>query len=83
MPDEDRDFYFEAFRRLSTTRQIGFATGPIPWDKIMHYADTQKLDDPNREVLAVVIGEMDAAYLAWLDAQADEERKRQEQKRGR
>jgi hypothetical protein len=66
VPEEDRQFYFEAFKQLSTTRQIGFSTGPIPWTTMIMYADHSQLDDANRALFVRVISEMDAAYLAWL-----------------
>ena len=58
-------FYFNAFHELSTTRSIGFSIGPIPWDKIVSYAEIAGLDEDLRTDFQQVIRVLDNAYLKW------------------
>ena len=66
--------YLRAFRELSTTRQFGMGIGPIPWDRILLYAQWQGLDPDLTEALTVIIRCMDDVYLEWHAK--DQERKR-------
>ena len=58
-------FYLSAFHELSTTRATGFGLGPIPWDKILRYAEIAGLDDDLRADFQQVIRVLDNAYLKW------------------
>ena len=60
------DFWLSAFFELSTTRHDG---GPIPWDKIMLYADRSGLDGDLAGTLQAVIRSMDSAFLKWTAEQ--------------
>ena len=59
------EFYMGAFWRLSTTRQVGFGFGPIPWHQIIAYAERYDLDHRETDVLVIVIMAMDEAWLNW------------------
>jgi hypothetical protein len=39
------EFYFDAFEELSTSRQVGFSVGPIPFTAIAEYFRIFELDD--------------------------------------
>lgn len=69
-----------AFWELSSTRQFGYAIGPIPWDRIVQYAFHHGLDPAMIRTLEVVIRELDEAWLEW---QRSEQRRRTERTRGR
>ena len=58
-------FYLSAFHELSTTRATGFSIGPIPWDKIVDYAELAGLDEDLRVDFQQVIRVLDNAYLKW------------------
>ena len=60
------DFYIRAFWELSSCRQFGQFVGPVPWDKIVAYAERKQLDSAMVEVLEVVIRELDEVYLSDL-----------------
>lgn len=68
MPDiyEGDDFYLKAFNELSTCRQIGSSTGPIPWRDIVEFAQHSQLDEDLKETFIRVIREMDSGYLNWI-----------------
>jgi hypothetical protein len=56
--------YLDAFRELSTDRQIGMATGQIPSGAIDRYAMRHGLDDPDEfELFTQCVRAMDAVYL--------------------
>ena len=59
-------FYLDAFYELSTTRAIGYSAGPIPWDKILSYADLAGLDEDLRADFQQIIRALDNAYINWL-----------------
>ena len=56
----------DAFRDLGTCRQLGMATGPIPWLAVMEYGDRHELTRDNTQALAVIIRAMDARYLDYV-----------------
>jgi hypothetical protein len=60
------EWLFNAFMALDTTRYIGMAVGPIPWDKAMKYADRQDMDRETAAVLWLVIHRADTAFRAEL-----------------
>lgn len=62
------EFYLQAFRWLSTTRDFG-ATGPIPWDRIILYGERAGLDSAMMGVFLRVIQELDAEYMKWADTE--------------
>lgn len=75
------DFFLSAFYRLSSCRQYGTdLPGPIPWDKIVQYADRAELDEENKEVFVHVIQEMDGGYLKRYERK--QEAKRPKGKKG-
>lgn len=55
-------FYVTAFWRLSTCRQIGMSTGPIPYTAIQDYAEKAGFDSYMCEVFVAAIYAMDNAF---------------------
>ena len=76
MPGDE--FYQEAFRELSTCRDVGMGLGEIPWTAIIEYAEKERLDDDGTLLLRKVMRGMDTAYLKWHADEAEKERKRRE-----
>lgn len=65
-------FYFEAFRILSTCRQMGaMVAGNIPWDKILKYGRHMKLEPRVLNAFVNIIMEMDTVYLEWHSQKMD------------
>lgn len=60
------EFWLSAFWKLNTCRQFGMSVGPIPWIVIEHYADRFGLEPDIRDLLHVLVWEMDKAYLAYV-----------------
>jgi hypothetical protein len=69
LPGED--FYINAFWDLSTCRQIGMDSGPIPWDKIHEYGLHTGLDDDILKMFVSIIRTMDTGYLDWQTEQTN------------
>lgn len=57
------ELYYNAFNVLTSTRQIGMAEGPIPWDKVEHYCDQYGIDGDQREDMHYHISSLDRVYL--------------------
>ena len=75
-PLEGEDgWYLKAFRRLSTTRQIGMDAGRIPWHHIVAYAERAGFDHASTDAFVSIIEEMDIAYLDWMQEQRDNGKK--------
>lgn len=75
---EGDDFYLKAFNELSTCRQIGSSTGPIPWRDIVAYAERAGLDEDMERIFSAVIKEMDAGYLDWIREKQEKEKQNRE-----
>ena len=56
-------FYLRAFSDLSTCRSSGMALGPIPWHRILQYADHKRLNETMTEAFVTIIRGMDTAFL--------------------
>lgn len=56
------EFFYDAFRELSTTRQSGFNIGPIPFTAIADYFTIYNIDGDFFD-FSSVIRRMDEAYL--------------------
>lgn len=54
------EFYYTAFLELSTCR----SQGPIPWDKIVKYAEVHDLDQDDLQDMIFFLRSMDKVYLA-------------------
>lgn len=65
-------FYMRAFWDLSSCRNIGMSTGPIPWNIIVTYGERYGLDEDTLETFIYVMRSMDREFLHWCD----EEQKR-------
>jgi hypothetical protein len=64
------EFILSAFYHLSSCRHFGGEVpGPIPWNRVIQYAERAELDKENTQFLVFVIREMDAAYLEWYGRQ--------------
>ena len=50
---------------------------PIPWDKIVHYAEFYQLDCDIVEAFIDIIREMDGAYMEWQNEQAERKKPKQ------
>ena len=77
------EFYFTAFDRLSTCRQIGMGLGPIPWDKTVEYACRWGLDREMTDPFVTIISQMDQAYRTWHDEEAERQRRQRALKEAR
>lgn len=55
-------FYWQAFWELSTDRQAGMSTGPIPWSSIAGYAASHPWVDLSSFVS--IMRTMDGVYVA-------------------
>ena len=60
------EVYVRAFWELSSTRQFGYSTGPIPWHRVVQYGQRIGLDARMIAVFEVVVRELDEVYLEWL-----------------
>lgn len=60
---EGYESWYDAFWELSTDRQIGFVTGPIPSKSIREYADYLGLDRGESVRFRSVIRAMDKEFL--------------------
>lgn len=60
-------FYINAFYELGTCRTIGLSIGPIPWNRIVQYADRFKLDEDLINPFVDIIREMDDAYIEEIN----------------
>jgi hypothetical protein len=56
----------EAFRDLSTDREIGMGRGPIPWSAIHLYGERYGLVKDDFDRLVRIIRAMDGAYLSYF-----------------
>lgn len=61
------EFYLSAFWELSTCRQFGWSTGPIPWRDLVHFAEYHGLDDEMVRPFMVIIRAMDSVYLKYQE----------------
>ena len=57
------DSYFEAFVELSTCRELGMSSGPIPWTAVDRYAERHGYRGEGFVYLLQMIRAMDAAFL--------------------
>lgn len=76
---QGEEFYIRAFWDLDTCRTMGFALGPIPWDRIRDYAAVHQLDEDLIEPFIRIIRELDKAFLEW---EATEAERRSKQRSG-
>lgn len=69
-PDlHDIEWYlWNAFWELSTDRQLGMGSGPIPWSSIERFASRHPAIEPG--TFSQIMRAMDGAYL---DAKSEEE----------
>ncbi len=55
----------KSFNDLGTERNIGMSLGPIPWSKIVMYADEYGLDPDVKESFVDIIRTMDVAFMDY------------------
>ncbi len=65
------DVWLGAFWNLTTERQVGMATGPIPYSKTTEYATALGLGGGMLRIFHALIRAMDSAYLGWIQKQQD------------
>lgn len=68
------EFFFEAWRTLSMSRQQGFGPGPIPFESVLAYADYRQIAGDELDELLHHIQAMDRAYLIHVNAKADKDK---------
>jgi hypothetical protein len=60
------DFFLTAFYDLSTCRPFTEGSpGPIPWHRVVEYADRSGLHADVTQAFVHVLREMDSAYMKW------------------
>lgn len=57
--------------------------GPIPWDKIVEYADFVGLEKDMARVFVLTIRSMDSIYLDWVDKKRDRDKPKVPRKVGK
>lgn len=68
------DFYLDAFRNLSTERQVGMELGEIPWSKVVEYGLYKGLDSDMIDAFVHIIRSMDVEYMKWTAAESKKAR---------
>lgn len=63
------EFYYVAFCRLSTERQIGMAEGPIPYYAARRFADEYGLDEADFERMWYLVSRLDQEYIRYREKQ--------------
>jgi hypothetical protein len=60
------ELYYGAFMDLTSCRGTGYGTeGPIPWDKVVQWAEKYGLDEEQEDDLVYHIPQMDEVYLKF------------------
>lgn len=77
------EFYLSAFYELSTTRDTGFGSGPIPWQHILAYSNSSGFEDDVRDAFIRIIRAMDRSYLAWVSEEDERKRRNDSSKSSR
>jgi hypothetical protein len=78
LPNES--YYLEAFWALTTDRQAGMSTGPIPWSSVQRYGEAKGLDSANIEALHMIVRAMDNTFLGFVQDEQERQRKAAETK---
>lgn len=68
-------FFYSAFWTLSTERQIGMSLGPIPWSRIIQFAQWHGLDEESTDYLERVVRALDLEYLSYHAKKAKAQQK--------
>lgn len=69
------EWIWEAFTNLMGDRNVGMATGPIPWSAIDRYAVRYDIVGYDFEMLVHGVQELDAAYMNSLSDGKDRKEK--------
>lgn len=75
------NFYLTAFIRLSTCRSVGMGPGPIPYNRIVEYAEKEKLGPELAGYFEDVINYLDNDYLE-KEAEKNSKRNNKQQRIG-
>lgn len=59
----------KSFHDLGTERNIGMSLGPIPWSKMVLYADRSKLEPDVAEAFVDIMRTMDVAFMKYNTAE--------------
>jgi len=67
-----------AFWKLSTCREVGMGTGPIPWVAIDRFATRQgyDIDEIEYETFVYLIMELDSVFLDYVRQESEKESNR-------
>jgi len=57
------ELYYIGFLELTSSRQMGFGIGPIPWLAVEQYGTTKGLDEEQQEMMHMHIIAMDTVYM--------------------
>ena len=69
-------FFFQAFLALSSCRPLGMSEGRIPWTAAFQFGQNMDMDEDEFEDLWILVSYMDAEYLKFRHAQAENARKK-------
>jgi len=59
----------KSFHDLGTERSIGMSLGPIPWSKIVQYADRSGLEPDVAEAFVDIMRTMDVEFMKYNTAE--------------
>ncbi|HEX2242744.1 MAG TPA: hypothetical protein VHK27_05740 [Gammaproteobacteria bacterium] len=69
---EDLSFYLQAYHELSTVRPVAFSgIAPLPYDKVIEYAERHKLDEEEFEDFCEIINGLDAKFREFLTEESE------------
>lgn len=57
------ELYYNGFKDLEASRQIGFSPGPIWWQTVQEYCDKMGLDEEQTEAMHYHVKALDTVYL--------------------
>lgn len=71
------EFYYNAFRRLSTCRQSSMGISGIDYFTCVRYCDEHDIYDQDREDFITIITGMDETFVEYCNKQAEKKQKKQ------
>lgn len=69
------EFYYEAFKTLSTTRSYGMGVGPIPWTAMHQYFVAYGLPGDLFDDFVALLVYLDNEYIKWQTERTKQETK--------
>lgn len=61
------ELFYLAFLELSSTRNVGFGLGPIPWTSMSDYCVAHDIEGEQRDDLIYHVSHLDLEYLKYKD----------------